>query len=491
MKISIENKVSSHKGVLVVPVFEENLQKNDPARPKFVNDFLRERVKLSEFKAKKGEMLLAYSTEKSLPDKILVVGFGKEKSFKDKVARELGAKISHTVSGHKVTQASVMFSGELVKNSEAFFQGFILKQYKFRKFKSVDKKNLEQELEKLKIITDDKFKNEVAAGLKRAEIVCGGVALVKDLVNSPSDVVHAQYMANEAKKIAKENKYKLAVLGTKELTKLGCGGILGVNRGSINEAKLIVLQYEGAKDKKEKPIVIVGKGVIFDTGGYNLKPTGSIETMHQDMAGAATVIGLFSILKKLGIQKNVIGITPVAENLVSAEAFRPSDILKMMNGKTVEITNTDAEGRLILADAITYGLKMNPQAVITIATLTGAVAVALGDRYAGLIGNNVKLRAKLKKAGVEVDELGWPLPLHKDFKKKFNSDVADIRNCDIPSSRYAGSSKGAAFLEKFVEDKKWCHIDIGGTAFTTDPQEFQTKGATAHGLRMLLRFLES
>ena len=263
-----------------------------------------------------------------------------------------------------------------------------------------------------------------------------------------------------------------------------------MNQGAVKEAQCVILKYFGADDKKEKPIVIVGKGVIFDTGGYNLKPTNNIETMHQDMAGAATVLGIFKILKGLRIKKNIIGITPMAENLVSAEAYRPSDIIKMYSGKTVEITNTDAEGRLILADAITHATKLNPEAIITIATLTGAVAVALGDRYAGLISNNTKLRKELQNAGHEVNDLGWPLPLHPDFKIKFNSEVADIRNCDIGTQRLAGSSKGASFLERFVDGKKWCHIDIGGTAFTSDPLEYQSKGATAHGFRMLVRFLE-
>lgn len=488
MKIQIEKKIQSKSGILLVPILEDNLQKNDPNRPKTVNDFLRSRVKNAEFKAKRGEHLATYIAEKSLPEKICVLGFGKLKNFRPGHARELGAMAAKCC--HRQKSVSILFVDELAQFAEEFTQGFLFKQYSFDKFKAKDKEQSSHQLENLELVTNEKNYLRVKDAAKKAEIVSQAVNLVKDLVNTPSDVVHGEYLAQQAKKIAKENKYKLAVLGKKELTKLKCGGILGVNQGAINEPKLIVLQYEGAKNKKEKPIIVIGKGVIFDTGGYNLKPTNSIETMHQDMAGAATVIGLFSMLKKLGIQKNVIGITPVAENLVSATAFRPSDILTMMNGKTVEVTNTDAEGRLILADAITYATKMDPESIITIATLTGAVSIALGDRYAGLIGNDPKLRTGLKKAGDEVDELGWPLPLHKDFKKKMNSEVADIRNCDIPTSRLAGSSKGAAFLERFVEDRSWCHIDIGGTAFTNDPQEFQGKGATAHGLRMLLRFLE-
>jgi leucyl aminopeptidase len=271
---------------------------------------------------------------------------------------------------------------------------------------------------------------------------------------------------------------------------MGWGGLLAVNRGSKKEAKCIILESDGAKNKREKPITIIGKGIVFDTGGYNLKPTNFIETMHQDKAGACTVLGLFAVLKKLGIKKNIIGIIPIAENLISAEAFRPADIVKMFSGLTVEITNTDAEGRLILADGITYATKLKPDSIITIATLTGAVAVALGDRYSGLLGNNLKLRKDLRKAGREVNDLAWPLPLHRDHKKKMDSRIADIRNADLGTAKFAGASKGAAFLERFVEKFPWCHIDIGGTAYTEDPKEYEQKGATAAGLRLLLRFLE-
>jgi len=194
-------------------------------------------------------------------------------------------------------------------------------------------------------------------------------------------------------------------------------------------------------------------------------------------------------LDKLKIKKNVIGIMPLAENMVSGNAYKPSDIIKMFNGKTVEITNTDAEGRIVLADAITYATKLKPSKIITIATLTGAVAVALGNRYSGIISNTKETVDELIKAGEEVGELFWELPLHDDYKETIESDIADFKNCDI-SDREAGSAKGAAFLEPFFEDYPWAHIDIGGTAFTSKPEDFQSKGATAHGLRALVKFLE-
>ena len=280
------------------------------------------------------------------------------------------------------------------------------------------------------------------------------------------------------------------MLGDKQLTKLGCGGILAVNKGSDHEAKLVVMEHNGGS-RGEKPIVIVGKGVLFDTGGYNLKPTGHIETMQQDMAGAATVFGIFSLLKKLKINKNVIGITPFVQNMINASAYRPSDIIKMYNGKTVEVTNTDAEGRMILADSLHYANQLKPEMVFSIATLTGAVGVALGERYCGIMGNDEGFLDKVKKCGDEIDELAWPLPIHQDYRDTMESKVADITNYDRGTGRMGGASKAGAFLEKFVGDNQWCHIDIGGTAFTDNPKPYETKGATAHGLRLLIKFLES
>lgn len=490
MKVQINNKISSKTGLLVVPVFEDQLKKVKALYPTEVEKFLLTLVKNEKFKGKKGEKIFSFLNEKGLPEQVLLIGFGKSEKYNSAHARDLGAVIAKSARAQKVREVSLIILNEMIGSIEELLEGVQMLQYKVAIMKTKIKDDHEYFLENLELVAE-KSHDIIEQGLKKSQIICGAVNFVKDLVNLPSNIVDGDYLAREAKRIAKENKYKIAVFGNKELRKMGWGGILAVNQGSFKEAKCLVLQYDGAKDKKEKPIVVIGKGVIFDTGGYNLKPTNNIETMHQDMAGAATVLGLFSILKKLGIQKNVVGITPIAENLVSDLAYRPSDIIKMFSGKTVEITNTDAEGRLILADAITYGTKLEPQAIITIATLTGAVAVALGERYAGLLGNDPKLRGQLRRAGKETNELGWPLPLHRDFKKKMDSDIADMRNCDMGTSRMAGSSKGAAFLDRFVDGKKWCHIDIGGTAFTSEPQEFQTKYATAHGLRMLTRFFEN
>lgn len=486
MKIKIQRKIKSKTGLLAVPVFEEDLKKLPASFDKNIKTFIKNRIKEDGFKAKVGESLHSFIDLKGLPSKLLVIGMGSKKKFKKRTSRNIGAKIAKNVRSMKAKELNLVVSEEMVIKSQELLEGIMLVQYEPDRFKS-KKKSPKFPLEKLNLIVEKGAKG-LKEAIERSDVITSAVDFVKDLVNSPSNVVDAAYMAKEARRIAKENKYKIVILNEKELKKLKWGGILAVNQGSAKPAKCLVLEYNGAKKKSEKPIVIVGKGVIFDTGGYNIKPTRYIETMHQDMAGAATVLGVFEALKALGVKKNVVGVMPVAENLVSDKAYRPSDIITMFSGLTVEITNTDAEGRLLLGDAIHYGAKFKPKALITIATLTGAVQVATGNRYAGLISNSPKLRRSLQKAGRQVDELGWPLPLHGDYKKKMESKVADLRNSE--PSRNAGSSKAAAFLEKFVGKNKWCHIDIGGTAFTDDPREFETKGSTAHGLRMLINFLE-
>ncbi len=476
MKIKIEKKVKSKKGLLVVPISKKKLA----SPPAFIKKFLKTRVNNKEFKGKKGETLSTYLGNQ----KILIIGTGKSASIRS--TKELGGKIGKHAKSTKSEEISLMLPENLHNFAQSLLEGLLMSQYEEGNLKSKKKKGYC--LEKLHIITD---KKSLEKDLKKAQIISEGVKYTKDLVNKPSNLIDAAYLAHEAKRIAKENKYKVAILTQKQLEKEGWGLLLAVNQGSEKEAKCLVLQYDGAINKREKPAVIIGKGIVFDTGGYNLKPTNYIETMQQDMAGGAVVLGLFEILKKLHVRKNVIGIIPVAENLIGKNAYRPSDIIQALSGLTVEITNTDAEGRLVLADAITYATKFKPASIITIATLTGAVGVALGDRYAGLISNDIPLRSALQKAGSETDELAWPLPLHHDYKKKIDSKVADIKNYDLGSGRYGGCSKAAAFLERFVEKNKWCHVDIGGTAFSEDPKAYQGKGATAHGLQLLLKFLES
>jgi len=487
MDIKISNKIKDFKGALIVPVFKESLDNFAKKYPEEIRDFIDKRVKNDDFKAGLGKMLFTYFESKNLPEKILLVGMGTLENFEQTKARDIGGKIGKLIKNKKIGELTVLLFPEIEKYLEELAEGILMSQYSFGQFGMREKPKLPNKIKSLTFIGNEK--KGMKESVKKAELISETVNYIRDLVNSPSNKVTADYMVEEAHKIAKDNGYKIAVFGDKELKKMGWGGLLAVNQGSSKEAKVIVLEHDGGS-RKERPIALIGKGILFDAGGYNLKPKDHIETMHQDMAGGAVLLGIFKILKKLNIKKNLVAVIPIAENLIGGNAYRPSDIIKTLSGLTVEITNTDAEGRLILGDGVTYALQFNPQSIITIATLTGAVMIALGDRYAGLMGNDKELVNAVKLAGDEVDDLGWEMPLHRDFRKKIDSEIADLKNADLGTSRLAGAQKGALFIERFVEDKKWCHIDIASTAFTHEPKDYEEKGATGAGLRMLVRFLE-
>ncbi|MFA6918280.1 MAG: leucyl aminopeptidase [Candidatus Gracilibacteria bacterium] len=491
MNIKINKKIKSDSGFLVLPIFREEIGKYPASYPQALKPFFEKRVKSKEFSGKKGEIIDTYLDGKNLPPKAVLVGFGKKEKFNSKKARRIAGIIGKFLKKKKNTEVTIVMPEIVAKYAEEFVEGLKMSQYKIDKYKTCKKVGCPTyELERLEIVVE-KESGVLEKAVAKGDLIAESVHYVRDLVNGPSNIVSTEYMALEAKKLVRENGYKIAVFGDKELEEMGWGGLLAVNAGSPKEAKCVVLEYDGGS-KKEKPIVLVGKGIMFDSGGYNIKPRNHIESMHQDMAGAAVVLGVFKLLKKLGVKKNVAGVIPLAENMINEKAYRPSDIVTMYSGMTVEITNTDAEGRLILADGVTYATELNPDCIITVATLTGAVKVALGDRYSGVMGNDLTLRAELYHAGRQTDDLVWPLPMHRDFKKKLDSEVADVTNGDVGTASWAGAQKGAAFVERFVKKNKWCHVDIGGTAYCEDVQQaFETKGATGHGLRMLVRFLEN
>lgn len=495
MKIFVEKSLKIKEGILIIPVFEDaTIQKKtlstkldefyDKHLPEEIKKLILSTIKSKEFEPKFGKMLSSYIKAKNVPDKILLIGAGESKKYSSHKARLLMGKVGKYVKENKIENSAFLVPKIMNNDIANMLEAFNMSLYEVGKHKT-DLKNFEPK--SLSFISET-FPKNLKSAFKRAELLADANAYTRDLVNSPSNIIDALTFTQEAKQIAKQNDYSLAVFGEKELKKMGWGGVLAVNQGSSKPPRVIVMKYDGAPSK-EAPIVLIGKGIIFDAGGYNIKPTNYIETMHQDMSGAATVLGVFKVLKKLGIKKNVVGIMPMAENLVSADAYKPSDIIKMFSGKTVEITNTDAEGRIVLADAITYATKLKPSMIITVATLTGSVAIALGNRYAGIVSNTADLVERLKKAGDAVGELIWELPLHEDYKKAIESEIADIKNADT-SEREAGTAKGAAFLEAFFEDYPWAHLDIGGTAYTESPEANQSKGATAHCLRALVKFLE-
>jgi len=316
--------------------------------------------------------------------------------------------------------------------------------------------------------------------------VAEGVALTRHVVSEPPNILYPESMAEIASEL-KRLKVGVEVLDEKHMKKLGMGALLGVGQGSIRESKLIVLEWMHGP-KGEPPVAFVGKGVTFDTGGISIKPSNGMEDMKYDMAGSGVVLGLFKALALRGAKVNAVGIMGMVENMPSGSAQRPADVVTSMSGQTIEVINTDAEGRLVLADALWYAQdRFKPQAMIDLATLTGAISVALGWEYAGLFSNNDELSRKLTDAGNSVGEKLWRLPMGDSYDKDIDSDIADVKNTG--SGRGAGSITAAQFLQRFVNNVPWAHLDIAGMAWEKKDKPLVGKGASAFGVRLLNEFL--
>jgi leucyl aminopeptidase len=320
-----------------------------------------------------------------------------------------------------------------------------------------------------------------ARALERGAALAKGMNLAKDLGNLPSNICTPTYLARQAQELAREYKLKCQVLEEKDMEKLGMGALLSVTRGTREPAKLIVLQYAGG-GKKDKPAVLVGKGITFDTGGISLKPSAEMDEMKYDMSGAGSVLGTIKAIAEMKLGINVVGIIPTCENMPGGDATKPGDIVTSMSGQTVEILNTDAEGRLILCDALTYAERFDPAAVIDIATLTGACVIALGHVASGLFANDDSLAGELLAAGQDSGDRAWQMPLWDDYQEQIKSPFADMANI---GGRPAGSVTAACFLARFTSKFKWAHLDVAGTAWRSG----KDKGSTARPVPLLTTFL--
>jgi len=315
------------------------------------------------------------------------------------------------------------------------------------------------------------------------------VLATRDLMHHPSNTPTPTFLANAAQTMARKHKITCKVLEKKDMEKLKMGSLLGVARGSHEPPKFIVMEYKGGK-AKDKPVVIVGKGVTFDTGGISLKPGAGMDEMKFDMSGGAVTIGTLQAAASLKLKVNVVGLVPLTENMPGGSAIKPGDILTASNGKTIEVLNTDAEGRLILADALVYAQRYKPKALIDLATLTGAVIMALGHQAAAAVGTDSKLIQKLIASGDVTGERLWQLPLYEEFEKAIKSDIADLKNITSKGVG-AGTITGAAFLKPFTGDFPWVHLDIAGTAWTSNEKPYVPKGGSAYGVRLLIDYLKN
>ena len=421
--------------------------------------------------------------------RILLAGLGKKENFTNDTIRFVSGKIAQKAKELKLKEFTIIAPPssliEPISSVSQIVEGCKMSLYKFEKYKS----KKENTIPNLTILISKSEK--ISNAIKNAVVVSEGVIYTKSIANLPPNECTPTTLANFARIIAKKNNMKCNIISKTDLKKRGFGGITAVGQGSKNEPKLIILEHNRGS-KNEKPIVLVGKAVTFDTGGISLKPGEKMDEMKFDKCGGCTVIGIMKAVSELKLPINLVGIIPSVENMPGGEAYRPGDIIKLYNGKTAEILNTDAEGRIILADALSYGEKQySPKAIIDFATLTGACIIALGTNIAGIVSNNEKLTEKIIESSKRTTEEIWNLPLNDDYMDMIKSDVADMKNVGI--GRAAGTITAAAFLRNAIENTPWVHIDIAGVAWTqvaTKEKPYNPKGATGFGVRLILDYLQ-
>jgi leucyl aminopeptidase len=451
---------------------------------------LERAVASGDYKGKKDETLLVYGSGNGGPERILLVGVGKAgeitrssirraTAIAARRARALGAKtfsLAVTPDARGGLGAAEFAQVAIEGTAQGGWQFTELK-------KQPPPEDQKPDLETVEILVDQGDKNEAEAGRRIGDALAAGYLLTRNLQMQPGNVCTPTYMAEQARKLAATHGFDITILDKAQIKKEGMGALLAVSQGSAEEPRFIALEYKGGTGA---PVVLIGKGVTFDSGGISIKPAQNMEDMKFDKSGATAVLGTFEVLGRLKPKINVVGLIPATENLPSGTAIKPGDVVKSHLGKTIEIINTDAEGRLILCDALSYARRYKPAAAIDVATLTGAVVIALGHHAIGMLGNDDALLAEVRDAGERAGERCWPLPLWDEYRDLLKSDVADVKNS---GGRAAGTIAGAWFLREFVDGFPWVHLDIAGTAYLEGEGASHAKGPTAIGVRLFTEFL--
>jgi len=458
-----------------------------------LNNEISSLMQKKEFNGETGQHALISTLGRIKAKKIILVGLGKKEEFYSETLRRASALASIVARNNSLKDFSFALHSIQAKIPEeetasSITEGVLLSLYQFTEFKTQELDKIKK-IEKFVVLCDKKDFNKVSSAVNESHTVCHAVNYARSLVNRPSNLKAPEELARELSAQAKKLKVKCKVLKEKELKQKGMNAFLSVAKGSTQKPVLVVLDYNSnARDS----IALIGKGITFDSGGLNLKPEDYMTDMKDDMSGAAIVFAVIQAASHLRLPIRILGFLPLTENMPGPNASKPGDIVKAFNGKTIEILNTDAEGRLILADAIAFAETFKPKALIDIATLTGSARVALGRYFTAVLGNNDELINKLIASGERTGERLWMLPLIQEYKDFMKSDLADVKN--ISSYRgEAGTILGAAFLSYFVEKTDWMHLDIGATAFASEPDKAKTyisKGATATGVRALIDFLK-
>ena len=491
MEINFVRPALPGSGTVVLTVVEDRgLGPLGQTVDKAAGGQLARAMAVAEFAGKQDETLMVQAP--AWFDRVLLVGLGKLDAIKPAAMESVGSTIFAQLTAAKAGNATVIAEGP--EDAPAGFniatdlaQGALLASYRFEKYRTVERKGYKPPIAELTISST--HPNAARTSFARGKALAEAVFFARDLVSEPANVLHPESYAERIREKLTGLGVTVEILGEAKLAKLGMGALLGVGQGSERETQLVVMSYSGApKVKNKRPVAFVGKGVTFDTGGISLKPGAGMEDMKWDMAGSGAVVGLMAALAGRKAKVNAVGVVALVENMPDGKAQRPGDIVKSMSGQTIEVLNTDAEGRLALADALYYTIdRFKPQVVIDLATLTGAIIIALGHEFAGMFANDDTLAGQLLAAGNESGEKLWRMPMTDAYDKLIDSDAADMKN--IAGDRGAGSTIGAIFLKRFVKDTKWAHLDIAGVAWSKKDKPTVPKGATAFGVRLLDRFV--
>jgi leucyl aminopeptidase len=493
VKVCRTSPIKQKTDCLILGVFENGF--SDPALKeldRLLDGGLGQARRSGEFSGKSDECLLLHAHGRLPATRILLVGLGASRRVGSGQLRKAAAVASGSLKKiklHKLTCALSLLEVPGLSSAaciRAVAEGLLLANYRFERYQTEKERALQAPPGTTCLLV--KTPDEKAVAERAVEIACKlvrGVNLARDLVNEPGNIKSPAFLADQARSIADETNITCRIMERDAMRQAGMGALLGVAQGSERAPCLITLEYHGGPPD-EAPVALVGKGVVFDAGGISLKPADKMDEMKMDMAGAAAVIGTLLVAALLELPVNLVGVIPAVENLPSGSAIRPGDILTSLSGQTIEVLNTDAEGRMILADALSYVKRFEPRLVIDLATLTGACIIALGHHATAVLGNDDRLIEALRKAGETSGERLWPLPLWEDYDEQIKSSIADVKNT---GGRPAGTITAAAFLKKFAGDLTWAHLDIAGTAWRDKPAPEGPAGATGVGVRLLIDFL--
>ncbi len=491
MKISVAlDKIEKlETGGAVLPLFEDGKPEGSAARvDKALGGMIARLLQRGDFKPKPGAVHLLYPGGRIPAERLVLAGLGKKKELTLNRVRQAAGKAAPYLRAAGATDLAVSVDGiglDAGELAQALAEGSLLGLYRFLKYKTTEDNNGRKDVRTITLVTEKAgAMRALKAGVKDGEQIAQSAAMARDMVNAPAADMTPAIIAAKAREIGRGSRLRVQVLERGQMHKLGMGALLGVASGSAQPPKFIIIEYR--KGGKKPFIALVGKTITFDSGGISIKPSEGMDKMKDDMSGGAAVLGAIRAASALNLPLNIVGLLPATENMPGGRAYKPGDILRTMSGQTIEIINTDAEGRLILSDALAYACRYKPAVIVDIATLTGACRIALGQEASGMVGTDDGLKNRIREAGEKTGERVWELPLWEGYYDQIKSDIADMKNA---GGRDGGVITAAALLSKFVQQYPWVHIDIAATAFTEKERPYTPKGATGIGVRLLTQFL--